>query len=230
MAEQASNVGLVPDAKGEYSLTIRDFSAAGTVSQFVVPVPSNFNSKEATLMLRAAILKSTTWKEHPFAAVLHACMYAENYGLDIMAGDVYMPPGGRLSTTAGAKIKHAIGTGKIEGYNVTIEEGPRIKITYSTGGKQAVWEGAELTAKVTVKVKGWKEAITYEAKLSEWFVGTNPNWRDRAAYMLRKNALSKAFDEVAPMGTEADEAPPIEQPRIIPSNLPVTSIGERGSM
>ena len=50
----------------------------------------------------------------------------------------------------------------------------------------------------------------YETTLSEWFHGPNPNWINRPQYMLRRNALSKALEEVAPMGIEADEAPPRE--------------------
>lgn len=215
MAEQASTNALVkvpssPVLDGEYMLQVTDFSAAGGKSSFSIAVPNNVDATSASLMLRAAILKRTTWKDKDFATVLHAVMYADRMGLDIMAGDVYMAEEGRLSTTAGAKIRHAMASGKIEGYNVEITEGPEISIKYSLRGQEQVWKGPNIKARVTVNVKGFTGPVVYETTLREWFTGRNPNWRERPAYMLRKNALSKAMEEVAPLGVEADEAPPLE--------------------
>lgn len=216
MAEQGKSTALVP-LNGEYLLEIKDFNAAGSLESFKVPIPSSVTAQEASVMLRAAILKRTTWKDRDFPTVLHAVMYADRMGLDIMAGDVYMADEGRISTTAGAKIRHAIGTGRIVGYTVTITDGPQIAIDYQLKGQAQQYKGPNLKAAVKVWVKDWKDPVTYETTLAEWFTGRNPNWRSRPAYMLRKNALSKAFEEVAPMGVEADEAPPlieVEAPRL----------------
>jgi hypothetical protein len=212
MPEPSTSTALVP-IEGEYQIQIREFDAAGKASNFMVPVPTNITSNEASVMLRAAVLKRTTWKAFDFPTILHAVIYADRMGLDIMAGDVYSAEGGRLSTTAGAKIRHAMATGKIEGYDVEITPGETIKIKYSTAKGPSEWEGPDLKAKVTAYVKGWAKPVVYETTLSEWFLGTNPNWRSRPAYMLRRNALSKLLEEIAPMGVEGDEAPPLDPPK-----------------
>lgn len=214
MAEPTNITAIVPTASGEYNIEIKEFSQAGTPSKFVVPVPNSITSQEASVMLRAAILKRTTWKASDFPTILHAVMYSDRMGLDIMAGDVYMAAEGRISTTAGAKIRHAMSTGRIEGYEVDITDGPPTKLPWRTSKEEGQYDGPNLKAKVTVYVKGWKKPVVYETTLAEWFVGANPNWRSRPAYMLRKNALSKALEEVAPMGVEADEAPPLDIPNI----------------
>ncbi len=211
MAEQINKTEIVPaPLSGEYMVELREVQRDGSISKFGVAVPSTVNSMEASVMLRAAILKRTTWKDFDFPTVLHAVIYADRMGLDIMAGDVYMANEGRLSTTAGAKIRHAMGTGRIAGYKVTIEESKdQISIPYTVGGKACKFEGPELIATVEVSVTGWKEPVVYKTRLSEWFTGRNPNWTTRPEYMLRRNALSKALEEVAPLGVEADEAPPL---------------------
>lgn len=209
MPEPTNSTAIVP-VDGEYQIRINEFDAAGKKSEFAIAVPKNITSGEASLMLRAAVLKSTTWKPFPFPAIIHAVMYADRMGLDIMAGDVYSAEGGRLSTTAGAKIRHAMASGKIAGYAVDITEGPAITIRFSTSKGPGEWTGPNLQAKVTIDVAGWTRPVVYETTLEEWFMGANPNWRSRPAYMLRRNALSKALEEVAPMGVEADEAPPLE--------------------
>ena len=206
---EPTNASAIVPVDGEYLISITEFDAAGTKNSFRVPVPASITSAEASVMLRAAVLKRTTWKAFDFPTILHAVIYADRMGLDIMAGDVYSAEGGRLSTTAGAKIRHAMSSGKIVGYTVDITIGDPISIPYKLAGKDCKWEGDNLIAKVTVHVKDWTVPVVYETTLCEWFLGTNPNWRTRPAYMLRRNALSKALEEVAPMGVEADEAPPL---------------------
>jgi hypothetical protein len=214
MPEQINASAITP-IDGEYLIQIKEFDAAGKSTSFSVPVPRNISSTEASVMLRAAVLKRTTWSGKDFPTILHAVIYADRMGLDIMAGDVYTADGGRLSTTASAKIRHAMTSGKIAGYSVTITEGPTISIPYKSNGKDCTWVGKNLKAVVSVRVVGWEEPVVYETTLEEWFMGSNPNWRARPAYMLRRNALSKALEEVAPMGIEADEAPlPNETPAL----------------
>lgn len=194
-----------------YALSITEFDAAGTKSVLSVPLPQD--EKWGNVLLRAALLKKGgSWKAYDIPTIIHAVVYADNLGLDIMAGDVYCAEEGRLSTTAGAKIKHAMQSGRIASYSVEMTAGPNIKIPYTIKNNSETWEGPNWEAKVTVKVKDLDAPVVYVTTLQEWFTGRNPNWRTRPAYMLRKNALSKVMEEVAPMGTEADEAPPIEVP------------------
>jgi hypothetical protein len=208
---EVSSTAIVPaNGDGEYQIQIKEFDAAGKSTSFMVPIPTDINSQQASVMIRTAILKKTTWQAHAVPVILAAVMYSDRMGLDIMAGDVYMTPDGRMSTTAGAKIRHAMSTNRIKGYDVEIVPGAPITLKYTTKKGEESWTGPNLSAKVTIFVKGWSKPVTYQATLEEWFMGTNPNWRTRPAYMLRKNALSKAMEEVAPLGVEGDEAPPIE--------------------
>lgn len=192
-----------------YTLSITEFDAAGKTSELRVPLPQD--EKWGSVMLRAALLKKGgSWKAYDIPTIIHAVVYADNLGLDIMAGDVYQAEEGRLSTTAGAKIKHAMQSGRILGYEVKIDKGVPVKIPYKLKNEDRVYEGTNLVATVTVHVRDLTLPVVYETTLAEWFTGRNPNWRDRPAYMLRKNALSKVMEEAVPMGTEGDEAPPIE--------------------
>lgn len=211
MAEIASNTAIVPaeSVPQEYLIEVKDYDAAGRLSKFAVPVPTNFTSREASIMLRAAILKQTTHKAASFPQLMHLVMYADDHKLNAISGDVYLSPDGRIATTAGAKIKHAMGSGKIAGYTVNITEGPAIKLAYQLKGEKQEYSGPNLKARVEVRVHGWEVPVVYETTLAEWFMGTNPNWRTRPAYMLRRNALSKALEEVAPIGIDTDEAPPL---------------------
>jgi len=198
---------------GRYTIKVRDVDATGKFSDFGISLPND--QKWTMVMIRAGLLKRTTWKQFEIPTIIHAVMYADQMGLDIMAGDVYMAAEGRLSTTAGAKIRHAMGTGKISGYTVEITDGPVKDFPYQSKGTNQIHKCPDYQAKITVKVAGWDAPMIYETTLSEWFEGRNPNWRQRTKYMLRRNALSKAFEEVAPMGVEADEAPPVPEREVI---------------
>lgn len=210
MPEPAATTALIP-VEGEYIVDIREFDAAGRATNFRLPIPANVSANQASVMLRAVLLKKTTWKQYDIPTIVTAVLYADNMGLDAMAGDVYMTPEGRISTTAGAKIRHAMSTNRIKGYSVELTKGPDVTLEWRTKDGPQKLTTPDLRVKVTVTVAGWEKPVIYEAFLEEWFVGTNPNWRNRPAYMLRKNALSKAMDEIAPMGVESDEAPPLAE-------------------
>jgi hypothetical protein len=198
---------LVQGDFGRYTIKVRDVDAAGKFSDFGIALPTD--PKWQMVMIRAALLKRTTWKNFDVPTIIHAVIYADQMGLDIMAGDVYMATEGRLSTTAGAKIRHAMAGDKIAGYTIEITDGPPHKFKFTNKGAAETLDLPNYHAKVTVRVKNWDAPMVYETDLSEWFEGRNPNWRTRPKYMLRRNALSKALEEVAPMGVEADEAPPV---------------------
>jgi hypothetical protein len=213
MAEIEGSGAIVPASAGAYALDITEFDAAGKKSTLSVPLPQD--EKWGSVMLRAALLKKGgSWKAYDLPTIIYAVVYGDNLGLDIMAGDVYCAEEGRLSTTAGAKHKHAMQSGKIKGYSVVIEDGPAIEISYTMKSESKVWKGTNLKATVTVEHRDLDQPIVYSTTLAEWFTGRNPNWRERPAYMLRKNALGKAMEEAVPMGTETDEAPPVEIPAL----------------
>lgn len=208
MATEENTSAIVPAATAaSYSLSIVEYDAGGAKSTLSVPLPQD--EKWGNVMLRAALLKKGgNWKAYDIPTIIHAVVYADNLGLDIMAGDVYCAEEGRLSTTAGAKIKHAMQSGRIASYEVQMEPGEPITIPYTLKNQQETYKGTNLKATVTVQVKDMDKPVVYTTTLAEWFTGRNPNWRTRPAYMLRKNALSKVMEEVCPLGTEADEAPP----------------------
>ncbi len=230
MAEPASTTALVPAAANlnDYSIQIKEYNAAGRPDNYNIAIPADINPNKLAVMLQVGLLKkSPAWSKFDVPTILYAVIYAERMGLDIMAGDVYMADEGRIATTAGAKIRHAMASGRIAGYKVEIENGEEISIKFSTktGGDQT-WTGSNLKAKVTISVQGWAAPVVYETTLAEWFVGRNPNWRSRPAYMLRRNALSKALEEVAPLGIEADEAPPLT-PELEPAKSYVSGVGQK---
>lgn len=217
MAQELSESAIVPSAPsgpgeivqgdmGRYSIQVTDYSASGKAENFAVTIPAD--AKWGHVMLRAAILKRTTWKQFDIPTILHGVIYSDNLGLDIMAGDVYMAEEGRYSTTTGAKIKHAMSSGKVVGITVDTIEGPEIEIPWETRANKGVFKGPDLTTKVTIHVKDWTQPYVYTARLKEWFVGRNPNWRTRTRYMLEENAKGKACNTIAPMGVDPDEAPP----------------------
>lgn len=187
-----------------YALSMTEYDASGKPNGISIPVPRD--ERWGSIMLTAAVLKNTTWAQSPIPQIIHAIMYAEQMGLDIIAGDVYLAEG-RLATTASAKIRHAMASGRIEGYRIDIVEGPQRTFKYTQKNADKEFTHSDLKAHVEVRVKGWPEPVCYDTTLGEWFQGRNPNWTTRPAYMLRRNALSKALEEVAPMGVESDEAP-----------------------
>jgi hypothetical protein len=204
MANQESDTSLVPSSDG-ITLRVKDFSAGGGASEYAITVPQN-DARWQDIVLRAAFLKKGTMVEQSFGAIVCAIMYADSMGLNVMAGDVYIV-NGKLATSADAKIRHALGSGRIEGYEVEMTPGPAIDIQYSIKGKLEIWTGPNVHAKITVHVKGWKKPVVYESDLEEWFNGANAAWREHTSFMFRKNALSKALGEVAPLGVDADEVP-----------------------
>jgi RecT family protein len=196
----------VDDGRPRYLLDLSEFDSAGKKSTLTIPIPRD--ERWDTILLRAALLKKGgSWSAYSIPQIMFAIVYAEHLGLDIEAGDVYMATEGRLSTTAGAKVKHAMSTGRIEGMSYEVTKGQDVTVTYKRGEKQETWTGPDLTVKVTLEVKGWDKPFVYEQRLKEWFVGTNPNWRTRPEYMLIQNTMGKACSMVAPMGVEEDEAP-----------------------
>jgi hypothetical protein len=211
MAElQESNATIVPVPKelglaqgdlGRYQLGIKEYDAAGRATEFAISLSMD-DPKWGPRIQTAAILKqSPQWKAAAFPYIIYAVMYAENLGLDVMAGDVF-DVGGRLATSNKAKIKRALASGNIEGIETSMVE----LDSPMTDTKCVAKKDLECT--VTVHVKGWKHPIVRRARLSRWYKGSNPNWRDNPEHMLEMNTTAHACEYVVPGGTEGDEAPP----------------------
>lgn len=186
---------------GRYSLQISEYDAAGAKQQFAVAIPQA--GAWPDVMLRAALLKKTTFESHPMPMIIHGVIYADRMGLDIMAGDVYLVQG-RPAISNKAKIKMALATGQIESIETAIKELPEKPDIL----RDCVVKN-DLECTVTLEVKGWKKPLVRRAKLSRWYKGKNPNWKDNPEHMLELNTVAHACEYIAPGGTDSDEAPPL---------------------
>jgi hypothetical protein len=214
MAEQENNTSLVP-AEG-IALKVREFNASGGKNEYAMSLPKEGPWLER--QLKALCLKAGPMADQNMGNILCAIMYAEEMGLSVILGDLYFV-NGRIATTADAKIRHALGSGLVAGYDVQMTKGEKISIPYEVKGKSQTWQGDDLHCKITVKVKGWESPVIYEADLRDWFNGANAAWREHTAFMFRKNCLSKALSEVAPLGVDADEIPADAKTPALPDDL-----------
>lgn len=198
---------IVPSSR--YNLRLKEVSAGGAVQELVIPLDDVKSWDDFSLITRAVILKKTTWSQSSLPEILHVMAYAESLGLDILRGDVYQVKG-RLATTNDAKIKHAMASGRIVGYEYTVEQGEPIEIEYESKGKECTWKGTNLKSTAIIHVKDWQKPVQYQATLKEWFMGSNDNWRSRTDFMMRKSTLAHALAEIVPLGTGPEEAPPVQ--------------------
>jgi len=200
------------------TLVVKDVTPQGKENVYSVAIEKSAKWSDWSLLHRSLVLKhSQQWNGVPVPVIMHAVAYAESLGLDIVAGDVYYIDG-RVATTNDARIKYALSSGKIEGYNVMLDpdpyddvavaKAPQIALEWRTQKETGTWKGPNYKATVTVKVKGWTDALVYKTDLKQWFTGRNPNWRTRTPFMLRKSSLAHALTEVVPVGLDVDEAPP----------------------
>jgi hypothetical protein len=214
MAEQENNTAIV--LTEGIALKVREFSASGGKNEYQMSLPQE--GPWLDRQLKAMCLKAGPMAEQNMGNILCAIMYAEEMGLSVILGDLYFV-NGRIATTADAKIRHALGSGLVAGYNVQIEKLSTISIPYTLKGQKETWTGPDLHAVVTIEVKGWAKPVVYEADLKDWFNGANAAWREHTAFMFRKNCLSKALSEVAPLGVDAEETPSAPSVPFIPDGL-----------
>src|ERR1022692_3576424 len=104
---------------GRYLLRVQEFSPSGTKEEFAVAIPQEGTWPD--VMLRAALLKRTTFQTNDIPMIIHGVIYADKLGLDIMAGDVYLV-NGRPAISNKAKIKMALATGNIEGIETEMRD------------------------------------------------------------------------------------------------------------
>src|SRR6266404_9136493 len=101
MPEPMTGTAIVPapTVGQELQLVVSEFTALGAKATYSMAIPDNITAREASVKLRTFLLKQNQMKDASLAQVLHAVLYADNMGLDIMAGDVYIVAG-RIATTA----------------------------------------------------------------------------------------------------------------------------------
>lgn len=201
MPNETNTTAIVP-VEG-IKLQAKDFTSLGR-GEYAITMPTEGPWFERSI--KAMCLKNGPMATESMGNILCAVLYAEEMGLSAILGDLYFV-NGRIATTADAKIRHALSSGIVAGYNVEITKGKLVVFTYTYKSVEKEFQTEDLHAKVTVKVKGWDEPVVYEADLKDWFNGANAAWREHTAFMFRKNCLSKALSEVAPLGVDADEIP-----------------------
>lgn len=204
MAIQQNSTALVP-TDNDFRITVKEFDAAGKSTELITTLPTSSNFREWTTVQQVALLKKGIFAASPIHEILFAIAYANSLGLDILRGDIYSTGMGRLAISNKAKIKLALASGNIEGFETEITD------TKQPINLEGCKQKTDLECKVTVHVKGWKTPIVRRARLSAWFNAKNPNWAGRPEHMLELNTLAHACEFVNPTATEDDEAPPLPQ-------------------
>lgn len=202
MAELEGTNAIVP-VQGEFVISVNEYDAAGKVTALSVNMPTSPDFKQWSLMQQVVMLKKGAWSKSPISEVLWGVTYANSLGLDVMQGDVYPIGEGRIATSNKAKIKLALGTGRIRSIETTITE-----LADAAPAGCAAKKDLECTA--TIEVQGFTKPIVRKARLSRWFKAKNPNWVGNPEHMLELNTVAHACEYVAPGGTEADELPALE--------------------
>lgn len=214
MAELKDNAGLavLPKQDTGYALSIVEYDAAGKASTLTVSIPTNatLDTIKGNLLLRAAILKSTTWAKFNLPQIMHAIMFADRLGLDIELGDVYSTDG-RPAISAEGRIKLAQSKGLITGISV---KWTPLAEAMPAGAAKCVLQ-KDLECEVTIDVKGWTKPVVRRARLSRWYKST-PAWNERPEHQLELNTIGHACRLIAPIGDPAD-APPAPEPDLIPA-------------
>lgn len=202
MADLKQNEAIVPAPTREgYSITISEFDAAGKRSDLVVPLPTgaSIENVRGNLLLRAAILKSTTWNKFAIPQILHGIMFADRLGLDIELGDVYSADG-RPALSAEGRIKLAQKDPRYKGHSTTFKE-----LDEPLNKPKCVLK-KDLECTVTIRVEGWEQPIVRTARLSRWHKDT-PAWNERPEHQLELNTLGHACRFLRPIG-DPEDAPP----------------------
>jgi hypothetical protein len=217
MAEPQSGTAIIPaavQADEGYSIAIKRYGAGGVASPMVVRIPADASlvSIRTNPMLLAAVLKDgdPVWSNYELGFILVAVLHAASLDLDILQGDIY-PIEGRIAVSDKAKIKYAINAHIFSNApEITTEAGPLIKIPWKTARDAGTYEGPNYKTTVKLHVRGWDAPLVYTAELTAWFKGSNPNWRSNPIGMLELRTYAKACERVRPVGTQPEEAPPLD--------------------
>jgi hypothetical protein len=200
MAKEEGSAAIIPEAAQGYNIAIREFDAAGTPSDLIVPIPSDSDYKRWSILARAAVLKQTTWGKFSVPQIILAVMFADKLGVDIELGDVYSTDG-RPALSAEARIKLAQRDPRYRGHKCTMKD------TGQPLGKPKCILKTDLECTVEVYVDGWAEPIRRTALLSRWHKET-PAWNERPEHQLELNTLGHACRFLRPVGDPADIGEP----------------------
>lgn len=194
-----------------YALTITEYDAdSATPKTMTVSIPTNatLDTIKGNLLLRAAILKSTTWKAFKMPQIMHAIMFADRLGLDIELGDVYSTDG-RPAINAEGRIKLAQKDPRYRGSKTTFRD------TGTALNKPKCVLKTDLECTVEVYVDGWQAPIRRTALLSRWYRDTSA-WNERPEHQLEMNTIGHACRFLRPVG-DPEDAPPAPEPDLIPA-------------
>ena len=214
MASEENTTAIVPAAQAApgYSISIREFDAAGKGSDLIVPIPADSAEfKRWNLLARVAILKQTTWSKFTVPQIIMATMFADKLGVDIELGDVYSTDG-RPALSAEARIKLAQRDPRYRGHKTTMRD------TGTALNKPKCVLKTDLECTVEVYVDGWTEPIRRTALLSRWHKET-PAWNERPEHQLELNTLGHACRFLRPVGDPGDAPEPEPQRPEAPVNF-----------
>lgn len=192
------------------ALKVKELDAVGRAIEYSVTMPNTVQYATLTVPQKLWLLKSGPLRACSIPMIFSIMVRAEELRretgakIDELSGDLYSTGEGRIALSNKAKIKIANATGRIEGVDFDIIEGPEISLTGYTG--------PELICTVTVYVTGFKHPLVLTQTLSEWYMPANPNWKNRPEHMLRLNTYAHACEFIFP--GDNDDAPPTPEPTL----------------
>lgn len=210
MAEPGNSTAIVSSPAAALTLEntsfeIKSFDAAGNGTTYMVPFPTSSDFAEWSIVTQVGMLKRGPWNKLSIPDIYWGLAYAHRIGADVMKGDLFPTGDGRFGTSNKFKIRKAMETGKIKGWDVAITDTGRASDKLKTCVQQT-----DLECTVTLDVEGLNKPIVRKALLSRWYKPSNPNWKDNPEHMLELNTLAHACEYIADTGTGPEEAPPLE--------------------
>lgn len=189
-------------------MTVTDLDPLGRKISYSVELPQTANYEEMTMPQKILVLKSGRFSKLPVPLVMAAITYAarlrKQTGADIdeLQGDLYAisSQSGELTfnLTNDAKWKIAMATGLIEGWESILKDIP------DEPGPEGCDEPYDIECTVTLLVKGLKSPIVCTQRLTEWYMGRNPNWQHRARHMLEKSTRVHAAELISKTSANED--------------------------
>jgi len=170
---------------------------------------------------------------HGIILAMHCAKY--EYKISPDEGHVYITPAGKIGTSLeGLKIKAEHRGMKMGIPRFTEVERPNEFTVEIKGQKQTI--KLDKGVKCELEING--QPCDYTAWLSEWFMGSNPNWVNRTNHMLRVRAesncikfatgvgVSESLEEPASVSVEREE-PRLKPVAAAPSRIPTGFSNER---
>lgn len=139
---------------------------------------------------------------------------AHRYDADPFVGEIFITPNGKISFTVEFKMKYASRLYKIGVPRYEFKQrpwpksGPVKYVDYKDGKKEKVMELEQDQGCIcSLPVEGFSDAVQGEAWMSEWFMGTNPNWINRwRGLMLPTRARGLAVEALTGLGTSSEHS------------------------